>query len=277
MGSIHKGSTKVNKLYVGSKAVQKVYKGSTLIWSAGEQTYIVYKGKNPWVRSNWMELTESTAYNSNYGYIVMPYTYDGDEKATVFPLEAFTTSDNGYRISRFNVNNPLTFWDEVGIPDCVHTGSGYTLVKTLDLDFPEDPEFVLKYVIDVNTATNFQKYFEENCEIHIGCNNFLESVTPIGANLSYARLPNIFMIYQMWQRRAILYRFLYKTCSCDRYELWLGYYYSNSTFDCFWADLTEILRTTEGFDKVGKYIYTDPSDGDGYDYPVIPFYQNHIS
>lgn len=33
MGSIYKGSTKVNKLYVGSKAVQKVYKGSTLIWS----------------------------------------------------------------------------------------------------------------------------------------------------------------------------------------------------------------------------------------------------
>ena len=34
MGSIYKGSTKVNKLYVGSKAIQKVYKGSTLIWSA---------------------------------------------------------------------------------------------------------------------------------------------------------------------------------------------------------------------------------------------------
>ena len=35
MGSIYKGSTKVNKLYVGSKAIQKVYKGSTLIWSGG--------------------------------------------------------------------------------------------------------------------------------------------------------------------------------------------------------------------------------------------------
>ena len=141
---------------------------------------------------------------------------------------------------------------------------------------PENPEFLLENVIGVNTATYCQKYFEENCEIHIGCNNFFKSVTPIGITLSYAKLPNIFMIYQMWQRRAILYRFLYKTCSSKHLEIWLGYYYSNSNFNCFWVDMIEIL-TTEGFDKVGEYIYTDPSDGDGYDYPVIPFYQNHIS
>ena len=269
MGSIYKGSTKVNKLYVGSKAIQKVYKGSTLIWSAGEQTYIVYKGKNPWVRSNWMELTESTAYNSNYGYIVMPYTYDGDEKATVFPLEAFTTSKR-YTISRFRYNCARQFWN--AIDDCLYSGYETDIVKELDLNDPEKTAYELYYIIKANTASYNQEYFCSDPIDYIGCDNFLESITPIGTTLLYARLPNIFVIYQMWQRRKILYHFLYEVCKSICYTLWIGYYESENYIENWYMYLDDLLKETE-FTNVGVDMGYEAADGEGNPDVVVPFYQ----
>lgn len=274
MGSIYKGSTKVNKLYFGNKAIQKVYKGSTLIWSAGEKTYVVYKGKNPWVKSNWMELTESTAYNSNYGYVVMPYMYEGDEYATVFPLEAFTANKE-YTISRFNAGvAPRLFWN--AIDDCAYSGDMLDIVKELDLNDPEKTLYELQYLIEENTDyLSNQKYFDSYSDDYIGCDKFLDNLTPIGTNMLYATLPNIFVIYQMWQRREVLYHFLYEVYDSRCESMWIGYYVSEDSWDNWYIYLNYVLKETE-FANVGTRVDYEATDGDGNRRAVVPFYQMSI-
>lgn len=272
MGSIYKGSTKVNKLYFGSKAIQKVYKGSTLIWSAGEQTYIVYKGKNPWVKSNWIELTESTTKNTNYGYVVMPYTYDDDEYATVFPIEAFI-ANNTYKLSRFDHGYAREFWYRMS--DCLYSGYPLDIVKTLDLNEPEEPIYDLYTMKISNTNSAYQKYWYSDCIDYIGYDNFLDSIRPPGTTSLYDVLPNIFMIYQMWQRRKVLYHFLYEVYASKVELMWIGYYRSEDSWDNLIMYLGDVLRETE-FTNVGAQVDWGYADGDGDYNTVIPFYQRDV-